>query len=567
MSAQNDLQLIQNIINSLNENPVARFSYRQEAFDEDIIDGVDAFDRNAKQNIPKANYTDYNPTVLDYGVRTQGASIPRMGWNHYIGRGSFNLNKLIQKMLAFIGISRASMAHNAFEYDSAAKYRTGDVCYAVKTVNNIKIYAWYYRASLSPETIQGISPAASFHWSPMQEASPLDSKLPISAPGFRHRFTIVDLADPAYDADYWYPCITDSFIISPDSDANPLQVLFEVFSEGLGYKASLAIQSMFTGFAPSSTDIVFDCQHISLPDGEPLPSASGPIGYSKLPEDRKAVIWLKGGRKYALWNSYGANFYLDGDAPEAARPFEITPATICSKLKTPIAVSMDEAPNLGQVLGLIVDKSTPIKVQQYLALYHYSRYDALVRAQENVDIQTGGLLLLDGEQLAEDSVVFLTKQADKAENGIYGAKEGPWERLSGYGPADGQAFDHEYIRVLSGTDAGLLYCIKTERYEIGVDPIEFFESAFSPAKISSKIVIRDRDGNIECDGSGGNGGNGGDEEVDGLCLVTEEGDYIVTEEGDYIVIEEGEGYEDDNYLVTEEENCLVTEDDDYLIVE
>lgn len=149
MSAQSDLQLIQNIVAELNANPVARFAYTQNAFDNDLIDGVDVFDVNAEQNVPKADKTDYNQTMLNKGVRAQGASIPRMGFNHYIGRLSFNLNKLVQKFLAFFGVFRAALAHNAAEYDNSAAYKTGDVCYTVETVENVTVYTWYRRKSMT----------------------------------------------------------------------------------------------------------------------------------------------------------------------------------------------------------------------------------------------------------------------------------------------------------------------------------------------------------------------------------------------------------------------------------
>jgi hypothetical protein len=174
---------------------------------------------------------------------------------------------------------------------------------------------------------------------------------------------------------------------------------------------------------------------------------------------------------------------------------------------------------------------SPILTQQHLAQYHYAHYDALVLAQTNVDIQTGGLLLLDGKQLAEGDIVLLTEQDDKTENGLYAANSGTWERAMGYGPEDGQAFDLEYIRILSGTDAGKLYCTKTERYEIGTDPIEFFESALSPVALPGKIVINDRYGNH----AGQHGSDGGED--------------------------------NEAYLITEEENCLAAESDDRLIFE
>lgn len=63
--------------------------------------------------------------------------------------------------------------------------------------------------------------------------------------------------------------------------------------------------------------------------------------------------------------------------------------------------------------------------------------------------------------------------------------------------------------MLQGTDAGLEYIIKNEQYEIGTTELEFFETAFSSAKIPGKIIKRDRNGNFE--GAGSGNGSGGEE--------------------------------------------------------
>jgi hypothetical protein len=129
-----------------------------------------------------------------------------------------------------------------------------------------------------------------------------------------------------------------------------------------------------------------------------------------------------------------------------------------------------------------------------------------------VNIQIGGLLRLDEIQLETGNTVLLTAQADRRENGLYSVSGGTWARLEGYGLHDGQAFDYQYIAVLKGTDAGKLYTIKNDLYVITITEIEFFETAFSPAKLPGKIVIRDRLGNFICGNEaegGDNGGNGG----------------------------------------------------------
>jgi hypothetical protein len=372
MATQNDVQLLQNIIAELDANPVARFSYTQNAFDHDIIDGVDVFDVNAEQNIPKADKTDYNQTIVNKGVRAQGASIPRMGWNHYIGRPSFNLNKLVQKFLAFLGIYKSALAHNAAEYDSSAPYKTGDVCYTVETVENIKVYTWHQRKSLTPETISNIPPTATAHWEEMQDKTASSALLPFSAPGYRHKFTVVDLTGTSYNTARWYPVTTKvqdfEAKVRQTKEGVP-QVLIEAFCNDVvsgrstPHRAELAVLSRFTGFVDSSTDMVLNSAFIDQTDGTARPLADAPIGYSKLAKGRQAVIWLKGGSKYALWNSFGSDFELhttqyangldDVIDVSATRPFEITPGLFKARVKSVEASEKDDAVIREQIDGAL----------------------------------------------------------------------------------------------------------------------------------------------------------------------------------------------------------------------
>jgi hypothetical protein len=378
MTTQNDLQLIENILNGLNSNPVARFSYTQTAFDNDEVDGVDAFDANAEQNIPKATHTDYNSAVLAKGVRAQGASIPRMGWNHYVGRLSYNLNKLIQKFLAFFGVYRAALAHNANEYDGSAKYRQNDVCYTVETVDNVRVYTWWQRFSASPETIGNIPPPNATHWKEMQSKTSSSALLPFSAPGYRCKFTVLDLTAAEYLASRWYPVTTELQDFDARMPANAqtnstveaaLLVRIEAYCNGVvaGYsapqRAELSILSKFTGFPNSSTDIALNNSFVDQQDGTVRDAAGSPIGYTKLVKGRQAVVWLRGGAKYALWNSFGSDFtlhttqYANGvdeliDVSKS-RQFAIVPGEVKARVKSIEATEPDDAVVKSQADGML----------------------------------------------------------------------------------------------------------------------------------------------------------------------------------------------------------------------
>jgi hypothetical protein len=124
-------QAIVHAIDTSGANKVADFSYDDAAYAADQANGVASFNADADQNIPLASATDLNPTVLNQGFRTQGASIPRNAINHFWGRVSYNLNKIIDKFVAFLTTFQAAMAHNCNAYDPYAVYAALDTCYVV----------------------------------------------------------------------------------------------------------------------------------------------------------------------------------------------------------------------------------------------------------------------------------------------------------------------------------------------------------------------------------------------------------------------------------------------------
>lgn len=95
----------------------------------------------------------------------------------------------------------------------------------------------------------------------------------------------------------------------------------------------------------------------------------------------------------------------------------------------------------------------------------------------NVDLATGGLLIVDGYQTVEGDRVLVKDQNDPVENGIYVASSGAWVRsadadangevvigMSVYVYNDGTHPGHGHIYVVSGSDTDIV---------IGTDPINF----------------------------------------------------------------------------------------------
>lgn len=91
-----DLQALATTETKIVNNKVSRFAYTQEAYDTDDADGVTEYNINNAQNIPVGTATvmRVNDTVVSKGYRAQASSITRMLMNHFLGRLSYNCNKV-----------------------------------------------------------------------------------------------------------------------------------------------------------------------------------------------------------------------------------------------------------------------------------------------------------------------------------------------------------------------------------------------------------------------------------------------------------------------------------------
>jgi len=167
MSTQSDIGTIKTVVGKLGANPVANFAYDDAALaaDTDLaINGVGLFNADADQNVPDKSHTDLNQTVLFQGFQTQGASLPRNAQNHFFGRVSYNLNKLITKLILFLAGYLAALAHNCAEYDPSATYQIGDTCYVISGSGAGPYTKTTYRQIYSGP-ISGVSPPEGAHWS------------------------------------------------------------------------------------------------------------------------------------------------------------------------------------------------------------------------------------------------------------------------------------------------------------------------------------------------------------------------------------------------------------------
>lgn len=138
-----ELTAIKAVEDKLTANKVANFAYTDHAYNNPLTeaDGVASYDPDAEQNIPNANAStlQVNPTILTKGWRAQASAITRMLMNHFLGRCSYNLNKindlfstLLTKLMTYIGAPDGLATLDEDGYVPSAQLNPEGV---VKTIN------------------------------------------------------------------------------------------------------------------------------------------------------------------------------------------------------------------------------------------------------------------------------------------------------------------------------------------------------------------------------------------------------------------------------------------------
>lgn len=137
------------IVEGVKENKVANFAYTDAAYIGNQVEGSDTYSASRGNNIPTTEGTDFQSSILHNGVRAQAASIPRNAINHFFGRVSYNLNKLVDKVYSLLTMYRDDVRHNLRAWDSTTPYQTGDTVWMHGVSGDI-----YFYTALQPGTNQ-----------------------------------------------------------------------------------------------------------------------------------------------------------------------------------------------------------------------------------------------------------------------------------------------------------------------------------------------------------------------------------------------------------------------------
>ena len=153
----------------LASNKMARMAYTSNAYANDDAAGVDVYSTNNEQNVPSIAAVDVNSTVIDRGLRSQAVSLPRNFINHFYGRASYNLNKIVDWFDSLLSSLARMFAKNGNFYTDTTKYLKNDVCCMQVTESTIVMVKSFIRTTDNPVELVGVPPldgggVLSSHW-------------------------------------------------------------------------------------------------------------------------------------------------------------------------------------------------------------------------------------------------------------------------------------------------------------------------------------------------------------------------------------------------------------------
>lgn len=149
-----DLTAIKTVEDTLTSNKVARFAYTDLAYTNNDANGVAEYDVNQEQNIPvaTASVMKVNDTVLSKGYRAQASSVTRMLLNHFLGRLSYNVNKVNDNMSNLLAtlISHRGTANGLATLDS-----DGRIPYSQLPESAVELKGYWNADTNTPTLVDG----------------------------------------------------------------------------------------------------------------------------------------------------------------------------------------------------------------------------------------------------------------------------------------------------------------------------------------------------------------------------------------------------------------------------
>lgn len=157
-----DLSAIKKVEDTIIANKVAKFAYTDEAYAQNDADGVTEYNVNNAQNIPTADPSvlKVNDTVLSKGYRAQASSITRMLMNHFLGRLSYNVNKVND---GFSNLVTTLIAHRGTANGFATLDASGRIPYSQLPESAIEYKGQWNAETNTPTLADGTGTKGDFY--------------------------------------------------------------------------------------------------------------------------------------------------------------------------------------------------------------------------------------------------------------------------------------------------------------------------------------------------------------------------------------------------------------------
>lgn len=157
-----DLTSIKTVEDTLTSNKVANFAYTDTAYANNNANGVVEYDVSQDQNIPVStpSVLKVNETILAKGWRAKASSITRMLMNHFLGRLSYNLNKVNDNMSSLLSTlqSHLGTANGLATLDS-----TGRIPYSQLPESAIEYKGQWDASTNTPTLADGTGTSGDFY--------------------------------------------------------------------------------------------------------------------------------------------------------------------------------------------------------------------------------------------------------------------------------------------------------------------------------------------------------------------------------------------------------------------
>ena len=162
-SITQDLQSIKTVEDTLTSNKVARFAYTQQAYTNNDANGVTVYNPNQEQNIPVADASvmKVNSSILNLGWRAQASALTRMLMNHFLGRISYNLNKVNDNVSAILSalIAKIGQAEGIATLDA-----NGHVPYSQLPEGTLVLKGYWNASTNTPTLADGTGTSSDFYF-------------------------------------------------------------------------------------------------------------------------------------------------------------------------------------------------------------------------------------------------------------------------------------------------------------------------------------------------------------------------------------------------------------------